>query len=264
MLTLSRYGSTFCGACSLLIWGVLTLPGRRDPKSLWELGFGSANELALISGWWLDDPEKGDTMLIEIVLVANLPHMIFSFLYFQYNSIFTSMAEAEEWSDYGNKRRSLRVSSNQIGEQRSRYFLQLPYRYGVPLLLASILMHWLLSQSLFLVAVEQSGTWKLFACGYSPIAIIFVVITAALMAIAVLYTALRRLPTAMPVVGSCSLAIAAACHHPDNTPQPDASAFPLQWGVMWRESEGSGRELTNHCGFSQYPVEKPEEGILYL
>ncbi|SCO80827.1 uncharacterized protein FRV6_05040 [Fusarium oxysporum] len=169
------------------------------------------------------------------------------------------MAAAEEWSGYGNKRRSLRVSSNPRGEQRSRYFLQLPYRYSIPLLVASIMMHWMLSQSIFIVAVEQSSIWVLFTCGYSPIAIIFVIITAVFMATAVIITALRRLPAAMPVVASCSLAIAAACHHPDNTSQPDASVFPLQWGVIWRQREGSGWELTDHCGFSHYPIEKPQD-----
>lgn len=173
------------------------------------------------------------------------------------------MAAATEWSAYANKRRSLRVSSNPRGKQRSRYFLQLPYRYSIPLLLASILMHWMLSQSIFVVAIEQSGRWKLFTSGYSPIAMIFVIIIAAFMAAAVIITALRRLPTIMPVAASCSLAIAAACHHPDNKPQPDASVSRLQWGVMQRQRDELGRELTGHCGFSQYPVEKPEWGIVY-
>lgn len=202
-------------------------------------------------------------MLIANVLLANLPQLVFSFLYFQYNGIFTCMAAAAEWSVYGNKRRSLRVSSNPTGEQRSRYFLQLPYRYSVPLLLASILMHWMLSQSIFVVAIEQSGEWRLFTSGYSPIAMIFVIILAVFMAAAVIITARRRLPTTMPVAASCSLAIAAACHHPDNKPQPGASLSRLQWGVMQRKTGDLGKELTNHCGFSQYPVEKPEWGIVY-
>jgi hypothetical protein len=257
---LSRYGTALCGTCSLLIWGVLVLPGPRDLKSLWGLGFGSTNELTLIGLGW---DAKGEKSLIWNVLLPNLPQLIFSVLYFQYNSLFTCMAAAKEWSNYGHKRRSLRVSSNPRGEQRSRYFLQLPYRYSIPLLVASILMHWMLSQSIFIVAVGEVWDWKVLACGYSPIAIIFVIITAVLMAAAVIVTALRRLPTAMPVAASCSLAIAAACHHPDNIPQPDASMFPLQWGVMWRQREGSGWELTDHCGFSHYPVEKPQDGIVY-
>ncbi|KAF5964045.1 hypothetical protein FBULB1_13014 [Fusarium bulbicola] len=255
------YGSALCAACALLTWGVLILDDPRDLKSLWNLGFGSANEFKLISGLrWEDMREKS---LIWNVLLANLPQLIFSFLYFQYNSLFTCMAAAKEWSDHGKERRSLRVSSNPRGEQRSRYFLQLPYRYSIPLLVASISMHWMLSQSIFIVAVEDTTDWIVFTCGYSPIAIIFVIITAVFMAAAVVITALRRLPTAMPVAASCSLAIAAACHHPDSMPQPDAPMFPLQWGVMWRQREGSGRELTGHCGFSQYPVEKPQDGIVY-
>ncbi|CEF79790.1 hypothetical protein FGSG_11545 [Fusarium graminearum PH-1] len=255
------YGLAFIASFSLLGWSVDIIPGPKDLKTLWDLGFGSANELTLISGKGWDD--KDDSSLIANILVANLPQLVFSFFYFQYNSLFTCMAAAAEWSAYANKRRSLRVSSNPRGKQRSRYFLQLPYRYSIPLLLASILMHWMLSQSIFVVAIEQSGRWKLFTSGYSPIAMIFVIIIAAFMAAAVIITALRRLPTIMPVAASCSLAIAAACHHPDNKPQPDASVSRLQWGVMQRQRDELGRELTGHCGFSQYPVEKPEWGIVY-
>ncbi|KAH7184595.1 uncharacterized protein B0J16DRAFT_266395 [Fusarium flagelliforme] len=255
------YGVTFCAACSLLGWGLRILPGPRDLRSLWDLGLGSLNELTLIRALQFN-AGSGD-LYAAGVLLTNLPQLVFSFLYFQYNGIFTCMAAAEEWSGYGNKPKSLRVSSHPRGDQRSRYFLQLPYRYSVPLLLVSILMHWMLSQCFFIVAVEKEGFWKLLTCGYSPIAIVFAITTTAFMGAAVIITATRRLPTTMPVVGSCSLAIAAACHHPDNTPQPDASVFPLQWGVMWRQREGSGMELTNHCGFSQYPVEKPRWGIVY-
>ena len=252
----------FSAACYLLAWGIQKLTGPKDARSLWDLGFGSANELTLISGRsWGDG--KDNSRLIRNVFQSNLPQLVFSFLYFQYNSIFTCMAAAEEWSSYGNKRRSLRVSSNPRGKQRSRYFLQLPYRYSVPLLLASILMHWMLSQSIFLVAIERSGEWYWITSGYSPIAIVFVVIIAIFMAAAIIITAFRRLPTTMPVAASCSLAIAAACHHPDNAPQPDASVSRLQWGVMQQQREDSGKELTNHCGFSQYPVEKPEWGVVY-
>ncbi|KAF4443764.1 hypothetical protein F53441_11367 [Fusarium austroafricanum] len=255
------YGVAFGLTCSLLIWGIKVLSGPRDLKTLWNLGFGSANELTLISG--LGWEGKGEKSLVWNVLLSNLPQLIFSFLYFQYNGLFTCMAAAKEWSDYGHKRRSLRVSSNPRGEQRSRYFLQLPYRYSIPLLVVSILMHWMLSQSIFIVAVEEIRDWKLFTCGYSPIAIIFVLIIAVLMAAVVIITALRRLPTAMPVAASCSLAIAAACHHPDSIPQPDASVSPLQWGVMWRQKEGSGWDLTDYCGFSHYLVEEPRDGIVY-
>ncbi|KAI6764331.1 hypothetical protein HG530_008120 [Fusarium avenaceum] len=266
--SLVMYGVAFGVSCGLLTWGIRELPGSRGLKNLWDLGFGAATELTMITGLgWEEDGEEG---LIWNVLLSNLPQLVFSLLYFQYNGIFTCMAAAKEWSDFGHKRSPLRVSSKPRGEQRSRYFLQLPYRYSIPLLLVSILMHWMLSQSIFIVAVEQRDVmrpgywdWSLLTCGYSPIAIIFVIITSVFMAAAVIITAYRHLPTSIPVAASCSLAIAAACHQPDGVPLPEASLLPLQWGVMWREKEGSSWELTDHCGFSPHSVEQPQDGKLY-
>lgn len=225
------------------------------------------SETALITG--LEWQDRADQGLIGTVVISNLAQLIFSTLYFQYNGLFTCMAVAKEWSDFGRRRSPLRVSSNPRGEQRSRYFLQLPYHFSIPLLVVSILMHWMLSQSIFIVAVETfedpgSLSWGPLTCGYSPIAIMAVIITSFLMVAAVVVTACRRLPTPVPVAGSCSLAIAAACHHPDGIPQSEASLFPLQWGVMRRQGERPSRETRGHCGFSHQPVEEPQAGVIYL
>ncbi|KAF4993614.1 hypothetical protein FGRMN_6332 [Fusarium graminum] len=268
VLSLFMYGVAFGTSCGLLIWGISILPGSHGIKSLWDLGFGAATELTMISGLGWEYGQ--DQSLFWNVLLSNLPQLIFSLLYFQYNGLFTCMAAAREWSEFGRKRSSLRVSSHPRGQQRSRYFLQLPYRFSVPLVLTSILMHWMLSQSIFIVAVEEDDVygqydayWSVLTCGYSPIAMIFVIVTSVFMAAAVIITACRRLPTAMPVAASCSLAIAAACHQPDGIPLPEASLLPLQWGVMWRQREGYDRELTDHCGFSHKSVEQPQDGKLY-
>lgn len=76
------------------------------------------------------------------------------------------------------KRKPLRVSEP-LGIQRSSYFISLPFRYGLPLYVTSGIMHFLLSQSLFLAritalypdgAVDRFATFS--TCAYSPIAII--------------------------------------------------------------------------------------------
>jgi hypothetical protein len=74
---------------------------------------------------------------------------------------------------------------------------------------------------------------------------------------AIIVRVLRRLPTTIPAVTKCSLAIVAACHDLDNMLQPDASMF-LSNGVLCGHREGSGWELTSHCGWSQYLVKKPQ------
>lgn len=86
--------------------------------------------------------------------LANLPQIFLSALYFSVNRLCTSLYFAYEWNKYATRRKGLRVTSPK-GDQRSTYFLQLPFRYAIPLVAISGLMHWLLSQSIFLVRFEH-------------------------------------------------------------------------------------------------------------
>src|SRR5688572_23923235 len=70
--------------------------------------------------------------VLQAVLIANAPQLFISFIYVIYNSIYTCMLLAQEWSTYAYTRKPLRVSYPS-GEQKSTYFLQLPYRYAIPL-----------------------------------------------------------------------------------------------------------------------------------
>lgn len=50
-------------------------------------------------------------------------------------------------------RKTLRVSAPE-GLQRSSYFVSMPWRYGIPLISAMSLLHWLISQSVFVYAFD--------------------------------------------------------------------------------------------------------------
>lgn len=85
-----------------------------------------------------------------------------------------------------------------------------------PLMILSSTLHWLLSQSLFLALVtlrddlgilnESQSVAKL---GFSCIAIFFSLIVGAIALLASFIMGFRRYPPGIPVVGSCSAAIAA-------------------------------------------------------
>ncbi|KAH6894387.1 hypothetical protein B0T10DRAFT_603888 [Thelonectria olida] len=242
--------------------GIAAIVGPKSFSVLWNLGFGAASETALITFSYLrGDPARE---MIWVAICANIPQLLFSFLYFQYNALFTGMLAAREWSTFGRKRRGVRVSCNLQGKQRERYFLQLPYRWGLPLLFMSILVHWMLSQSIFIVSVvsiDSYGDDFFSTCGFSPMAIICVILASFVMVSAVVLTGFQRLPTTMPVVGSCSLAIAAACHHDEGIPQPDAAVAEVMWGVTRGPDQEEDRP--GHCGFSSDGVEEPEAGAAY-
>lgn len=248
-----------------------------------SLGFGQPDNhfLAYIS--------SGSKGIVANAAVANSPHLILSFIYFQWNALFTSMAMGKEWNDYSQRRAALRVSDNPRGEQRSRYFLQLPYRFSVPMILISILLHWLLSQAVFIVAIEKvqldytppAMSWGVVACGYSPAAVMTILAVSLVIPGSICIFGWRRYPGPMPVVGSCSLAIAAACHHPDGEGHPEVALGALKWGAMvaWsRKPSGQGEQYEEgeemrsllpvaggfgHCGFSDEFVDEPQDGQVY-
>ncbi|KAH7336430.1 hypothetical protein BKA65DRAFT_538551 [Rhexocercosporidium sp. MPI-PUGE-AT-0058] len=276
--------------------GVNSVPSSPLPtmEYLWSLGFGTATPDALISVQ-LDG-------LAANVLLANFPQLILSFLYLTYNGLFTSMLGAEEYSQFSQHRKGLRVSSKPEGAQRTAYYLQLPFTYGIPLILLSITLHWFVSQSIFLVLIDISR-WTaikqyqgfgyrqdLTECGYSPIALFFVIIISIFALLGGILLGFRRLSGDVPLAGGCSLVISAACH-PSSTDRGGLgthSISEVQWGVIAVDqssvttsmlvgnkqtdsgtittsdmTEAGDSQHQKHCTFSSDFVEPPEEGASY-
>lgn len=256
----SSYLASLSIVLSFLVMGITNITGSNDLGALWRLGFGAVTESTLITKAGHDVADS--FTMTESVLLANLPHFVFSGLYFQYNALYTGMLAANEWSDFGRKRKALRVSSDPRGDQRSRYFLQLPYRWSIPLIFMSMLIHWMLSQSIFIVPIQFENEFAT-TCGYSPIPIIAVFMAAIIMALAVVVSGYLRLPTCMPVVGSCSLAMAAACHGLEGVERSDEPLVPLRWGAMTHPEDDSEGCSPGHCGFSGDYVDEPRDGGLY-
>ncbi|MCJ1431301.1 hypothetical protein MMC27_000652 [Xylographa pallens] len=235
-----------------------------DMKTLWSLGFGTVNgQLLLSTDMEVQGPGRlGSGGLIQSVLLANLPQVIFSFLYLMYNGLYTCMLLGNEWTNYAHYRKSLRVTSPS-GDQRSSYWLQLPYTYSIPLLVLSGLMHWLVSQSLFLARIGQSdGEGNIIVlestCGYSPIAIIFTIMVGTLMVIGVILNGFRSYRPGIPLAPSCSAAISAACHPPAGDGNAARSL------VKWGEVTALTSDDLAHCTFTSDPdVTMPIVGRLY-
>ena len=144
-----------------------------------------------------------------------------------------------------------KVSKNPQGEQRSSYFLQLPYRYAIPLLGFSAVMHWLVSQSIFLVIVER------YTCGWSPLAVLFVICGGVLMITGAIGMGLRKYQPGMPLGGTNSAVIAAACCVVTVVVggEENIECKKVEWGVV-----GNG---TGHCAFSSGEPAFPQEGVAY-
>lgn len=78
------------------------------------------------------------------------------------------------------------------------------------------------------------------------------------MLIAILINGFRTFPPGMPLVGSCSAAISAACHRP--LEDEDAHLLPVQLGIFTPAGEYPAR-----CSFTTLrTVEPPKEGEIFL
>ena len=251
---------------TLLVAGILLSLGLQNQylssksiSHLWGLGFGAVTSESLV-GW--NQPGSGGLLLN--VLLANSPQALLSFLFLTYNGLYTCMLLANEWSDYAHERKPLRVT-DPVGEQRSTYRLQIPYKYGIPLTVLSGVLHWLVSQSLFLVRVasydsqgEEDASEIINTMGYSCIAIITVIILGTIVIAVGILNGFRRYRPGMPLVGSCSAAISAACHPPGE--DVDAATLPVLWGALSHPQEDG---TVGHCCFTSLETSPPVEGEAY-
>ena len=238
-----------------------------DLQIIQKLGFGHTSSIAMV--WF----RKVPTGLVANTLIVNAAQPILSSLYVLYNGLFTTIASAYEWQSYTLNRRGLRVSEKPRGKQRTSYFLSLPYRFAIPLMILSSILHWLVSQSIFLVGIqrrsilEPEGTsnpsWAVlpseFRCAFSPLAIIMTLLFGTVMVLGIVVVGMLRFPTGVPVVANCSAAISAACHVPDSEDGYETSISEVQWGATNDKDENGDI----HCSFSSLPVTFLKNGNWY-
>ncbi|KAF5374018.1 hypothetical protein D9757_010061 [Collybiopsis confluens] len=242
--------------------------GISSITTLWRFGIGKPHSQNIIQGWVV--PNHGYGALLAAVLISNSPQLILSVIYLIFNNLCTMFFLSLEWSSYSHSRKYLRVSSPE-GNQRSTYFIQIPLRFGLPLMLYSTLLHWLVSQSIFLVKVTywrdfSNGTdvldtsSSIISCGYSPMAMILTCLASAFFIFTALGLGFNKCMDVvdMPLVGSCSAAIAAACHPPLDGGDP---LRPLKWGAVIDNFEG--KKEVGHVCFSSGVVVPPIPGFYH-
>ena len=270
---------TTVGLCTLyLVVGIvlliLSVGGARSAytvSQIWALGLGDVNSHTNLG-------ISGNTTagLLRDVLVANSFQLALSTTYFLYNSLYTAQCSAIEWASYTIKRRPLRVTYPR-GQQRSTYWLQLPYTYGLLLTTFLMLMHFLISQAIFLVRVQWyteagilSKSFYISDVGFSPLAILVSCCVGALLILFQVGNSLRPLKANIPLHGNNSVAISAACHPGTRSendqgvlfrhPEANMALRTVMWGAM---VQPKGENERGHCSFTADQVEMPERGRRY-
>ena len=243
-----------------------------SPSAIWQQGL-QVQETHLVNSRWLFAGNSKGLVLLSEILYANGYQLMVSFLYIFYNNIITRQLVAAEWIRFlkPKGKKPLRVSSP-VGMQRSSYMLSLPMSYSIPLMLAFMLLHWLISQSVFIIQTTALGpgpqTYRLpnydsSAVGYSVLGIILSTATGAILVVGLIVNAIVRkfkdVPPEFLAMGTNSAAISVVCHPPSN--DKDARLFPLNLGVV----SMNGSETTSRLTFSTLvDIQEPEEGVGYL
>ncbi|KAB8234185.1 uncharacterized protein BDW43DRAFT_274514 [Aspergillus alliaceus] len=242
VISLTLFMLGIAAPLAVLIDAVVFWKGRGLDMSIpaiVKLGFG------VNQGFLGMNSEMSNYSLIECVFLANIVQLLVSFLYLFYNNILTHQLVADQWVRFvrPDGKKALRVSTPR-GMQRSSYLLSLPLTYSLTLTIAMILLHWLISQSLFVVQTigfDTSGEMVTFphfagsAVGYALLPIILATLCGVVMVTGLLVNSLvrshRDVPRGFPRWGSSSAHIEALC---SGRPAHDADAhlFPVSMGVV--------------------------------
>lgn len=107
--------------------------------------------------------------------------------------------------------------------------------------------------------VDRVPELDILTTGFSSMSLYAMLPLAFLALLALILLGRRRFKPGIPVAGSCSAAISAACHSIDAEPL-DAVQLQLQWGVSREPSNGRG---VGHCSFSSLKVGRPVAHLAY-
>jgi hypothetical protein len=226
---------------------------------IWTLfsiaGFGRVSLAFLVSNSGGDTAFEGQKAvgLPLQIAIANAPQLWLSVGYLLWNNQITRIWGEHEWRSFAGRKKPPRVSygANVQGIRNTRW-LQLPYVMSVLLMIISTTMHWIVSQTLFVVEVENRSGLPIvhdipapdaiiFAICYSPTAIfvIGVMSTALILGITIYYIIPFR--SWMPFMAGSARVVFASC-----TALP--KDLPVD-GVMWGDVSDEWGRL---AGFGEY------------
>ena len=256
----------------LLLWLLVTLATSSIGISFIPLSSNMPNEsgkpvsTSVFSGIFppaLDTRLSGKSFACY-VLVVNVPQVVVSMIYYLVNNVLTRMLLAAEYSSYAIKRKPLRVSFPQ-GQQRSTYYLTIPYRWSVPTLVIFAVLHLLMSEAFSFVEAmpytvheqfDESRSIHGIALSIAASGFYMGILVYCWMHMYLVMHIIRFDYPPMPLALNCSDAISAACHPPQS--DTDAAEKPVMWGEVQREDStpGDGNEPYRYCSFSSQEVEE--------
>lgn len=260
-----------------------------DLRSLWKTGLGKLSEPSLtettlcdfsVFEYWVTGEFLSDKWIkcresylgyevLSGMILSNLPKLCVSAIYLSLNHQLTLMVQLRDWAKLTSRRQALRVSNPEpASNQVSTYWLSLPYRYSIPLLLTSVSFGWLVPQTLYFIRFAVYDDIKLdevdhisYNLGFSAIALtVSILFGIGVFGVSVAIGFCKCAP-GMPLGPSNSLVIAAACHPPE-TDRYSARKM-VKWGAIPSGDNAEEVNSPGHCTITSGRVKDPIEGQWY-
>jgi len=205
--------------------------------------------------------DAGPHLFPILVLVANSPQLWLSFGYLLWNNQITRIWMEQEWRSYYGRLHKPRVSYKTADRGlRATRWLQLPYWATALLMVINTMLHWLVSQTMFVVEIfgDQNITdsdgnlnYSDFYINYSPLAIMSIGIGSSILVLSItIYYFIPR-KSLMPLMGGSAKLVFESCN---------GLSWPLpKSGVAW----GDISTTTQYrAGFGEM-VSPLTDGVIY-
>ncbi|KAK5111946.1 hypothetical protein LTR85_011693 [Meristemomyces frigidus] len=240
-----------------------------------------------VFGHWADwSSEQSSTFVLGNVLAANLPQVYLSIAQVWWTSQLTCMLAARSYDKYAgppaklddepddfiheHEGRPLCVTRPQEGTEQTK--TDMPRGYWILTNIVWILIPWLASEAIFFAKIDlldhwqyPNELWLLSQVGYSVLGMILFAVFSFVVFLIAVWIGLQKLSNHLPLAGTCSAAISAACH--PSRPDQQHAERKVRWGVD--EGLKTGKTLdggsvdVRRCTFTSDDVTYPVEGELY-
>ena len=197
------------------------------------------------------------------VIIANCPQLWLSIGYLLWNNQITRIYMEGEWRSFYRRCRKPRISygksQGEVGVRETRW-LQLPYWLSSLLMIISTVLHWLVSQTLFVVEIlgtNQHPTPNYYL-NFSPLAIFITGATSTVLVLAITVYYFIPIRTWMPLMAGSGRVVFESCVRLEPT-------LPIS-GVMWGDIStrtirlaGFGEVALDLLPGARYPGERALE-----
>ncbi|KAI5196563.1 hypothetical protein E4T38_08444 [Aureobasidium subglaciale] len=175
----------------------------------------NSGELSSYQSLNLLSPTSGRGYLANLLGLGAI-HIPISILHLFYNHLWSRMLAAAELNACARTRAPLRVTLLTQGASRTHY-LNIKPHFAALLITALVFIHFLTSQALHMVAIQTydvmgNYSHQRISHGISTSSAILALVIAFVMLCVLAIGLEKKLDAGMPVLGTCSSAISAACH----------------------------------------------------